>query len=322
MQLAISTYTLLAAAVLSAEEPAPRQAGPAIFNDHFTPAEAPSPSATIGSPDALPGPMSGQADRATWPQFGHSGAIMLHDAAGGGHDPVCHDGCRHGQRPTVWDKMRHHWHRIKARAQERYWGYPEEFEEPPLGMSLEANLDAQRLNGDAARMVLYDYDFVPDSDQLKWRGKQRLVKIARMLPENFLPVIIEPAPGMRYDTPAGPLYVRRNRWDLSPLDKEQLDGRLDELDQARRATVLRELTKLPFPVPEERVIVVSPQHWRIDPPIPNELWADEALRRFSEMEPRLQQGAGAAAGRRGRMGAGAVPPQGAPATGLVTPGTY
>jgi hypothetical protein len=77
-------------------------------------------------------------------------------------------------------------------------------------------------------MVLYHYDFVDGSDQLSPRGKYQLAKIAALLPQIFSPVIIEAtadAPGM---------------------------------DEARRVAVVQELSRGPFPVPGERVVVGRP----------------------------------------------------------------
>lgn len=230
-----------------------------------------------------------------------------HGAVGDSYHHECHHGCRHGRRLTLWQKIRHRWHHhVKPRAQERYWGYPEEFIEQPHGSSLEAHLETQRSNGEAGRMVLYDYDFVPESGKLKLRGKQRLKKIARMLPENFFPVVIEPAPG-------------RERADLDDAQLQVWLAQLDELDQARRETVLKELAKMPFPVPEERVVVPAPEMWRFDPAIPNGLHADEVGPLYHDML-RLQPSAPSGGGGGGRGGGSGV--QAAPATGQATPGAY
>lgn len=107
-------------------------------------------------------------------------------------------------------------------------GYPEEFEEPPLGASLYAHDKTQIANGEAARMVLYRYDFEEGRDQLNRRGMDQLAKIAALLPGNFFPVVIEP-------TASQP-----------------------ELDESRRQAVLHELNLGRFPVPAERVTVGRP----------------------------------------------------------------
>jgi hypothetical protein len=124
------------------------------------------------------------------------------------------------------------WHSVagpaKSRMQEKWLGYPEEFHEPPLGAFLYAHGRIQVANGEAARMVLYQYDFEEGTDRLNHRGRQQLAKIAAMMPENFNPLVIEWSP----DAPA--------------------------LDEARRVAVLTELGRGPFPVVPERVVVGPP----------------------------------------------------------------
>lgn len=117
--------------------------------------------------------------------------------------------------------------RFKERCRAKYWGYPEKFYEPPLGTMLMGHNMAQVANGQAARMALYQYDFLPASDQLNARGKTQLAKIAQWLPANAFPVFVEP-------TPANP-----------------------ELDEARRQTVWRELSSH-CSIPSERVSVGRP----------------------------------------------------------------
>lgn len=121
------------------------------------------------------------------------------------------------------------WHRrCKARAQEKYWGYPEEFQDAPLGAMLQAHVDTSIANGQAARMVLRQYDFYPFTNQLKPRGKSQLAKIASWLLANPSPVFVEPS----VDDPG--------------------------LNEARRRTVARELAVLACPVPGERILVGLP----------------------------------------------------------------
>jgi hypothetical protein len=111
--------------------------------------------------------------------------------------------------------------------QDCFLGFPEFFHEPPLGHSVYAHYKTHVANGDAARMVLYRYDFLDGCGGLNPRGKERLAEIAAMLPKNFCPVVIEPGcePG---------------------------------LDQARRMAVLTELGQCPFPIPPQRVVVGKP----------------------------------------------------------------
>jgi hypothetical protein len=107
-------------------------------------------------------------------------------------------------------------------------GYPEEFKEPPLGYFVYLHGRTMVANGEAARMVLYDYDFLPAAAGLNHRGKYQLAKIVAMMPCNFFPLIIQ-------ETPCSP-----------------------ELAEARRLAVFNELAKQPFPVPPERVVVGLP----------------------------------------------------------------
>ncbi len=102
--------------------------------------------------------------------------------------------------------------------------------EPAFGTSFRAIMGAQVAKGDAARMVLYQYDFVRGQAALNYRGRLRLQKIARLAPQNPFPIIIE-----------------ANRYD-------------PELDAARQAQVVAELSWAAFPVPAERVVVgLSPE---------------------------------------------------------------
>jgi hypothetical protein len=118
------------------------------------------------------------------------------------------------------------WRRLKTTLQPHFLGYPAEFEAPPLGHFVYLHAKTQVANGDAARMVLYHYDF--DGTQLSTRGEYQLEKIAAMLPRNFFPIVIEADP--------------------------QRPGR----DEARRVAVLQALGRGPFPVPPERVLVGRP----------------------------------------------------------------
>jgi hypothetical protein len=118
------------------------------------------------------------------------------------------------------------WRRLKESLQPHFLGYPGEFESPPLGHFVYLHAKTQVANGDAARMVLYHYDF--DGTQINTRGQYQLEKIAAMLPRNFFPIVIEA-------TPNAP-------------------GR----DEARRVAVLQALGRSSFPVPPERVVVGRP----------------------------------------------------------------
>lgn len=115
-----------------------------------------------------------------------------------------------------------------------HWGYPGEFEEPPLGRSVYAHMNRQVVKGEAARMVLYHYDFVQgigEGDlrtELNARGSRQLRKIARMMQYNAAPLVIEPS--------------------SQP-----------ELDQERRAAVIEDLARLGADASSERVIIAYPE---------------------------------------------------------------
>jgi hypothetical protein len=138
--------------------------------------------------------------------------------------PAAPGGCSCGDRHGV-SRWWYHKTQCKRRLQECALGYPEEFNEWPLGSSLYAHGRTQVANGNAARMVFYHYDFVDGGRQLNVRGRDKLAKLAKLLPASFCPVLIE-------RTPATP-----------------------GLDEQRRGLLLAELAGSPFPVPPERVVI-------------------------------------------------------------------
>lgn len=94
-----------------------------------------------------------------------------------------------------------HWTRInsrrwerKRRLQDKCLGYPEEFCEQPLGAALYSQMSAQAANGMAAKLVLYHYDFVDGSPNLKVYGHERLAKHIASMNFNAFPLLIEPTP--------------------------------------------------------------------------------------------------------------------------------
>jgi hypothetical protein len=117
------------------------------------------------------------------------------------------------------------WERWKRKMQAKCVGYLEEFQAPPLGHAVYLHGRAQVENGEAARMVLYHYDFEEGGARLTLRGRDQLAKIQHMLGTNFFPLVIERTP----DVPG--------------------------LDEARRAMVLQVLAHGQFPVPPERVVI-------------------------------------------------------------------
>ena len=111
-------------------------------------------------------------------------------------------------------------------------------------------------NGNAARMVFYHYDFVEGTAQLNVRGRDKLVKVAQLLPATFLPVVIERTPS----TPG--------------------------LDEQRRAVLLAEHSGSRFPIPPERVV--------IGPPIAAGLTGYEAMFVYGNQLGRFSRGERAA----------------------------
>jgi hypothetical protein len=117
------------------------------------------------------------------------------------------------------------WRHLQA----RFLGYPEEYIPQPLGRSLYAGNTNQVANGTAARMVLYDYDFVPGTGQLSQRGRDQVAKMSGLLATTPMPLVVE-------RTPATP-----------------------GLAEARRYAVLAELASGPYPVGSERVVIGTSQ---------------------------------------------------------------
>ena len=96
---------------------------------------------------------------------------------------------------------------------------------PPAGENLNTFWAIQVSNGEAARMVLYDFDFVPGQPNLTPRGTRQLARFADMLQQTPHPLIIQPSPQQ------------------------------PTLDEFRRAHVFSTLVKMNVPVHEDRLIV-------------------------------------------------------------------
>jgi len=174
--------------------------------------------------------------------------------------PACSCGELHGLSRWWWHKTQ-----CKRQLQEWALGYPEEFNEWPLGASVYAQGRTQVANGNAARMVFYHYDFVEGTGQLNVRGHDKLIKVAQMLPCTFFPVVIERTPS----TPG--------------------------LDAQRRAGLLAELSGSRFPIPPERVM--------IGPPVAAGLAGYEAVFVYGNQLGALQSGvAGGVGGYSGTAG--------------------
>ena len=137
--------------------------------------------------------------------------------------PGCSCGERHGMSRWWWHKTQ-----CKRHLQEMFLGFPEEFNEWPLGSSLYAYGRTQVANGNAAQMVFYHYDFVEGMPQLNDRGRDKLARLAPLLPATFCPVVIE-------RTPSAPV-----------------------LDEQRRADLVAELSNSRFSIPLERVVIGKP----------------------------------------------------------------
>lgn len=147
----------------------------------------------------------------------------------GGHS---HGAGRHGKKgccPTHGICHHARWQAHMAYCRDKYLGYPEEFIPRPLGEALYDNMKVMVSNGDAARMVLYDFDFQPNSARLNEKGQDRLARIAQLAGSNFQPIIVERTPSNT------------------------------QLAESRRLAVLAELARnSPMPIPAERVMIGAP----------------------------------------------------------------
>ena len=83
------------------------------------------------------------------------------------------------------------WSRYKSRKQEKYWGYPEYFEEAGFGAISTELIRPQVLRGEAARMTIYDYDFVTGTARLNPRGIRRVQQLARTAIINGQTITVE-----------------------------------------------------------------------------------------------------------------------------------
>ncbi len=116
----------------------------------------------------------------------------------------------------------------KAWCQAHLWGYPAEFEAPPLGATAHAHFRTMVANGEAAAMVLYRCDFKDGTNDLNQHGRDRLTVMACKLGVNTFPIVIERTP----EAPA--------------------------LAEGRRAAILNVLAVNSIVVPPERVIIGAP----------------------------------------------------------------
>lgn len=103
-------------------------------------------------------------------------------------EPSCADsGCAEaeGSGLSAWME------RQRAKWRDRMFGYPEEFQRPPVGMAVHGLLDRQRQQAQSSRMTLYRYDFKAGSSELNTAGQARLARISRQLRLQRHPVLVE-----------------------------------------------------------------------------------------------------------------------------------
>ena len=100
----------------------------------------------------------------------------------------------------------------KAKWRDRMFGYPEEFQRPPVGMAVHGLLERQRQQAQAARMTLYRYDFKAGSSELNAAGQGRLARISRQLRVGHGAIFVE-ASG------AGPMLDTARRESVTELLK-------------------------------------------------------------------------------------------------------
>jgi hypothetical protein len=141
-------------------------------------------------------------------------------------DPECET------RPTRFQQWREQ-HRAKWR--DKMWGYPSEFQRPPVGASVQYFRDQQKLNGRLSRMALYEYDFIPGTAEIKPRGREHLARISEWIPQTPGEISIEPT----------------------------REGA--ELDEARRQAVYQELASLPCGVALVNIRTARRRHPGLDP---------------------------------------------------------
>jgi len=92
--------------------------------------------------------------------------------------PVCEGQTTAADDRWFWERWRSQRDVHHSTMQAKMWGYPEEFEAPPLGHFVKSHFRTMVANGEIAQMVLYRYDFVDGHEFLNLRGRDQLVKIA------------------------------------------------------------------------------------------------------------------------------------------------
>jgi hypothetical protein len=85
--------------------------------------------------------------------------------------------------------------RMKERMRRSHWGYPQYFEEQPLGFSIRTSLDRQIEHGRAARLMLHHMDFHPEgterAGQLTVHGQARVRRLSEKCLQRGMPLGIE-----------------------------------------------------------------------------------------------------------------------------------
>jgi hypothetical protein len=156
------------------------------------------------------------------------------------------DGSTSTRPLTAWEQHKYH-------MQECVLGFPDEFNALPLGARAHQFYQAHVANAEAARMVLYQFDFVEGKADLTLRGHDQLGMIAGLLLHNNCPIIIERTP-----------------WNPG-------------IAASRRVAVINEFARVGLPVPPERVV--------IGVPIANGLAGVEALAVYRNMMIQTLSGA-------------------------------
>jgi hypothetical protein len=85
-------------------------------------------------------------------------------------------------RPTGRDRVHGFFRRIEGP------------EAQPFGMAVTSHFEGHVMAGTAARMVFHDYDFLPGSDRLNYRGVDQVYQVARLMGVSPAPVVVERMP--------------------------------------------------------------------------------------------------------------------------------
>ena len=92
----------------------------------------------------------------------------------------------HAEIGTASARWRWHRTQCKRHLQEHFLGYPEEFNEWPLGYAMYAHAQTQISNAQAGRLAFYHYDFEEGTSRLNQRGQDKLAKLGTYLPTTLL----------------------------------------------------------------------------------------------------------------------------------------